>query len=47
MVPVPEGETAVVSKYWVVKFAVYVLATLGATTVWEIAPESLQLLHAY
>ena len=47
-VPAPEGETAVVNWYCVLKFAVYVtLLWAGAVTVCDIAPPSDQLAHAY
>lgn len=43
MTPPFDGLAEVVRKYCVVKLAVYVAATEGATTVWEAAPPSDQL----
>jgi hypothetical protein len=42
----PPAPAFIVRKYCVVKFAVYVVPTVGAT-VCDIAPPSLQLLHKY
>src|SRR5436305_1552125 len=47
MLPPASGTTAVVNKYWVVKLAVYVVATAGVVTVWESAPLSDQLAKTY
>jgi hypothetical protein len=44
---VAEGDTCVVNRYWILKFAVMVLADEGAVTLCEIAPESLQFNQTY